>query len=434
MKILNRIILITFISVIVIQNISAEMYYMSDVLIGEKALGMGGAFSAVADSPEACFYNPAGLIYANEPYLSISAQVAESNEQVGKFLFSDNEKLFSQELVPSFFGISKDFKDGRIGFSIVVPYYSAYEMHLRYNNQKTIDLNSATVILDKKTMDKTYLIGPSYAYNINSDLSFGFTAYLNYKVSKEENSLYIKGKKINGSGTYLQSTRDESGGTGTGITGNMGFLYKATDKLNLSWVLKSGDYARNSIDYKGLSFFKPNDTTDLIDYDPLDEKADNKFFMPPGTTLGLAYKITPKLLFSYDLSYNFPIAYNIDYYKIPEYAKLTKRIKKNSVVNHNVGSEYMITESIPLRLGFYTNYSLAPDVDLTLSEKQSHLDKFGVTVSSGLISENSTLIISIKYGYGKGEMRAYNLLTDEIELHDLSFSSLGIGLSGTYWF
>ncbi|MBI5207674.1 MAG: outer membrane protein transport protein [Candidatus Firestonebacteria bacterium] len=430
---------IMFLVLFTANNCFSEIYYTSDVLIGEKAIGLGGAFSAIADSPEACFYNPAGLVLATVPYLSVSAQVAEYSEQKGKFLFSKNEKFYSQELVPSFWGISRDLGPGRIGFSIAVPYYYAYELHQRYDNKKINPFDSATIIKDKKTMDKTYLIGPSYGYKINPDLFIGSTIYFNYKVFKEQNNTYINGY---GKGfSAFNKAVNENDGSGIGISSIFGLLFKYSEKLNLSTVFKSGDFATNNVNYKSDTFqyTEIGDSTSFVPVPPVDKTIKNKFQMPPSTTFGLAYRLNTKVFFSYDISYFFPVAYNIDYIKYnsssKEFETLTKRIQKRNIFNHNVGGEYMITENIPLRLGFYTNYSLAPEIDINnVEEKSTHIDKYGISLSSGMISENSTLMINLKYGFGKGEMASYNFDKKGYEKQDLIFSSYGIGLSGSYWF
>ncbi len=459
-KIMINIIII--LSIIITSNSFAEMYYTSDVLIGEKAAGMGGAFSAIADSAEACYYNPAGLILANVPYLSVSAQIAEYNAQKGKILLSKDEKFFSQELVPSFSGISRDFWNGRLGFSIVIPYYFAYELHEPYKNQKIPGFDTATLILDMKTMDKTYLIGPSYAYKVNKRLSLGATLYMHYKVLKEQNNLYVNGsgKDTNkGYFTALQQSINENEGTGTGFSGILGLLYQQSKKINLSMVIKSGDYSENTVNYRGITLinthFINNDSTYFQAASPLDENEENKFRMPPATTFGMAVRIIPKLVFNYDISYSFPIKYNINKYsynnKISQYERISAKIKKNSVFNHNFGGEYMIKESVPLRFGFYTNYSLAPKIDneyinyynsLSSSvksktqppEKQSHIDKFGVALSSGVISENSTLTIGIKYSFGKGKSVNRDIETLKYESQDMEFTGYAVGFAGSYWF
>lgn len=58
----------------------------ADVLPGAKAMGMGTAFSAVADDPNAMFYNPAGT--ANAPYAQAGASAGRMLSPVGTLSFA----------------------------------------------------------------------------------------------------------------------------------------------------------------------------------------------------------------------------------------------------------------------------------------------------------------------------------------------------------
>jgi hypothetical protein len=58
----------------------------ADVLPGAKAMGMGTAFSAVADDPSAMFYNPAGT--ANTPYAQAGTSMGRMLSPVGTLSFA----------------------------------------------------------------------------------------------------------------------------------------------------------------------------------------------------------------------------------------------------------------------------------------------------------------------------------------------------------
>src|ERR1700722_6115164 len=60
--------------------------------IGARPLGMGGAFSTVADSSDAIFYNPAGLVQVLRPEIS----------GVGAVLLNGKEDLFDLAYVQPF--------------------------------------------------------------------------------------------------------------------------------------------------------------------------------------------------------------------------------------------------------------------------------------------------------------------------------------------
>jgi len=51
----------------------ADDLHYNNILVGDRAAGMGGAYTAVADDPSGLYYNPAGIVFA--PGRSFSASV-----------------------------------------------------------------------------------------------------------------------------------------------------------------------------------------------------------------------------------------------------------------------------------------------------------------------------------------------------------------------
>ena len=49
-----------------------DLHYVN-MLVGNRAAGLGGAYTAISDDPAGCFYNPAGIAFS--PYTSLSASV-----------------------------------------------------------------------------------------------------------------------------------------------------------------------------------------------------------------------------------------------------------------------------------------------------------------------------------------------------------------------
>ena len=50
----------------------ADENHYSNQLIGYRAAGLGGAYTAISDDPSGLYYNPAGIVYAQTSNLSAS--------------------------------------------------------------------------------------------------------------------------------------------------------------------------------------------------------------------------------------------------------------------------------------------------------------------------------------------------------------------------
>ena len=105
--------------------------HYQDVLIGDRAAGMGGAFTALSGEAAAAYYNPAGIIATTSSTLlqvSMSAyklrrKTAEVADLCGTRLTSDEDAFFG---FPATFGFAKQLGQGRVrhavGITIAVPY------------------------------------------------------------------------------------------------------------------------------------------------------------------------------------------------------------------------------------------------------------------------------------------------------------------------
>ena len=82
-----------------------DQYHYSNIIIGERAIGLGGAYTGVAGDASGVFYNPAGMAFALSNDISGSANAlyrrnVTHKETIGKNDFVEE----SSGMLPSFFG------------------------------------------------------------------------------------------------------------------------------------------------------------------------------------------------------------------------------------------------------------------------------------------------------------------------------------------
>src|SRR3989338_11529459 len=100
----------------------ADEYHYNNIIIGDRASGMGGAYTAISDDASGCYYNPAGLIFASGRSLSASANVYNYFKKTYKdVLGGKGWERVSSNLLPNYFGIIQPLGQGIIGFSYAVP-------------------------------------------------------------------------------------------------------------------------------------------------------------------------------------------------------------------------------------------------------------------------------------------------------------------------
>ncbi|MDD5774157.1 MAG: hypothetical protein PHX78_11905 [bacterium] len=425
--------------------ISADEYHNQQVLVGEKAAGLGGTFVAIGDGAEACYYNPAGLTQLKIAYLSVSSQIIEYKEIKGKFVDRDT-KLTSMSFVPSFWGFAKDVGGYKFGFSIVVPEFDASEMHEHYNDIQYISLPFNAIRIDQTNNDQTYLIGPSIAKKINPNLSFGATLYLRYSNISERNTQYFN---LDTSGAkFIMEDNLEKSGKALGGMGIFGLLYKPGNEIKLGLSLKLNTSSANTIDIMNRNYkFGSGLSPSLNGFNNAYSENQVKYnsIVPPVIVLGSSWQASKKINFAADISYQPETDYNtktygLDTATLTTYEEKTDRIELKNVFNINFGTEYMLDNNIPFRFGFFTDKSTAPKVSGSkldnngdLARQPIHVDNYGVTVSSGILSQNSTMVFGIKYGWGNG--RVTNLGADgAYHIEKIKTLNYAFNLSGSYNF
>ena len=158
----------------------ADEYHYNNILVGDRAAGMAGAYTAISDDPSGLFYNPAGIVYAQGSNVSVSANAFHQTVTVYKDALGSglDYERYSSALLPNFFGIVQPLGKGRIGFSYAVP-----DSILEDQNQTFFNPNATTAryALNFNKNDNTYNFGPSYALELTKEFSIGTTLYAHYR-------------------------------------------------------------------------------------------------------------------------------------------------------------------------------------------------------------------------------------------------------------
>jgi long-subunit fatty acid transport protein len=213
---------------------------------GARAVGMGGAFIAVADDATAASWNPAGLIQLERPELSI----------VGEFVY--RKEQFSSDDHPEIGNRSEDHNTNINYFSATYPFTLYRNMVVSINYQRLYDFDQKfdyrfnlaapglTLSQDKHFSQNGYLgaLGLAGAVEITPGLSLGAT--LNIWTDK---LLWQNGWTA----TYSEQASGTLGGAPVetttnikdkysdfhGVNANFGLLWDVTEHLTAGAVFKT---------------------------------------------------------------------------------------------------------------------------------------------------------------------------------------------------
>ena len=231
-------------------------------------------------------------------------------------------------------------------------------------------------------------------------------------------------------------------GTGTGITGKAGVLYKVNNRLQVSGVFRPLSMIAEKVKVRQVAYesnISENDVVIVFQRGDVEETVSFTRELPYSLTTGITYFPSDRIT----------VAVDISYYGAAEYFEKTKildvefnpkddqrKVIFEEVINGNIGLEYMLTSSVPLRAGIYTDLSAAPEVKDNNMVQATHLDKYGMSLSSGYMKSNSTVIAGIKYGMGSGYGTAPDYSTSKLTFKKEPYTQTDVVLfiSGTYMF
>ncbi|MCE9596557.1 MAG: outer membrane protein transport protein [Spirochaetia bacterium] len=215
-------------------QLEADEYHNINGFFGERAAGLAGAYTAVADDPAGAYYNPAGIAFAYDNFISISASTYRESRKSYVNVFGPGQSYnrSSRGYVPNFFGAIKSFGDFRFGFSIVSP--STDDFDQADQIQFPVALNKVSNFRNDYTERNTsFLVGPSLAKPISSRFSIGATLYYLYDSARITTSQL----SINKNNTYTSTDLTDRRRT-MGLLPIVGMQYMPSDSLSLGASLR----------------------------------------------------------------------------------------------------------------------------------------------------------------------------------------------------
>lgn len=363
---------------------AADDLHYNNILIGDRASGMGGAYTAVSDDPGGLYFNPAGIAYSTGQSLSASVNAYSVTNRTYKGVFGGQDwKRTSSTLLPNFFGIIQPIGKFKFGFSYAVPDSSQEDQDQQFTRA---DYGGASETINFNNKNDTTLFGPSIALQLNEKFSIGTSLYAHKRST--EAVLYDTIISGDASQYLLSSAYSES--DEWGIRPVVGIMWAPVDKLSLGLTFAKTLVLDSEIIKQ--STLSSNTTSQAI---KTFETYSDKRSYPYQITAGAAFFPTSTLLISCDLSFN--SAY--------EYTLANVLNKRDAVINGAVGAEYYLNKNWAVRGGLFTDFSNAPKIVNDTSTQFEHIDLFGSSMTLSHFTKNTSLTFGGNYKFGSGESK-----------------------------
>lgn len=359
--------------------LNADEYHNINGFFGERAAGLGGAYTAVADDPSGSYYNPAGIAFAYDNFISISASSYRETRKSYVNVFGPGQSYnrTSRSYIPNFFGAVKSFGDLRFGFSIVSPANDDYDQADQI--LFPVSLNRITSFQNDYTeRNSTLLVGPSLARALGSKLALGGTLYYVYD-SKRITTSQLVSRKDN---SYLSTSITDRRRT-MGLQPVLGLQYMPSDTVSLGFSLrrpfvtsekrqKTGIINDSNANASGITMIQS--TTNYAaagrsgsavvgsaESGGIPESVESRagialfpsrYWMVTADWIHTEGYLKTRDRTQADLSGDL-------YLNSPEVRLLTRRATNNFAL----GTEYYVSENLAIRLGLFTNRANSQEID-----------------------------------------------------------------------
>lgn len=407
----------------------ADDYHYKDVIVGERASGLGGSFIAISDDPSGLWYNPAGIIFSFENYFSLSANAYNETSEVYKNVFKNGNYTYkSKGLIPNFFGFTQTFRDYKWGFAVIVP-----KSDLLDQDDEVTDISTA--VGEAKTLQRKFFrqnnvtgLGFGGAAKLKDGFTFGFSLFGLLRDEKViDNQLLEFNADATSKERFFMMNRSVSRKTFS-FYPKFGLQYMATKEISIgatlaktqhvSGELRNRSYQNNTAESATSDNGKPNDFTYNLGTDLVKANQTVKAFelSPLEAGLGVAYFPSKYFMITGDLNY---YSADADF----------KEFKTVDTINFSLGLEYFLSDKRAIRCGLYTNNANTAKLNSTQADQAPNVDMYGLTTSMSIFSSGSALSFGALYSVGNGKGQAIGGVTTQ---QDVSRDSVTVYLTGSY--
>jgi hypothetical protein len=407
-------------------NAYADDTHYQDYPLGGRSVGLGGAYAAIADDPSGLFFNPAGIVNARRGSVQISTnlyglEISESFfaavERIGDF----NTVATELNVIPtsaSFTSVVEEDRRGRAittyGFGSFVPSYRSLTSRSVSEVPPENDVAGCnTLAYRRSVVDRTFLFGGAMAHRMSDVWSFGVSGFLSYRTlsDQEKTSCFMDTT----AGTSFADGETNLRMAVASLILSLGVMVELGEGFTVGAnvttpSIRAFDFA--DITVQQTSADPGTGESNFLLEELLDLEANTK--TGPSFRLGGAYVLPRKLTVAADLTLHTGTRYRL--FEVPDSERtvlealtIAADIERQFTANFNVGTEWLLIDEFSISLGFYSNFSSAPEIpgvrgDTFPNDRLPNIDTFGGALVFGFFFGQFTLTrIGFTLSYGEGD-------------------------------
>ena len=378
---------------------NADLFHYNNLLIGPRAIGLAGAFTAISDDTSGLFYNPGGLALQNSTELSSSINTFYLKKNTFERVFG--EKAFEESArgsVSSFFGFSKKITPPligqiQVGLAFVNPDSALSDENALIENQPSPGVIRYHRAANIRSGTSQLILG--LAKRIGKESGLGCAAsYLDVDELEQIYQDVVQGPfsfdELPGTNVYStlgQNVRMHLVLRGGALRCGIRTTFEGGVRFGLAYQRAQMVYQKLDYDSEINKVFTLADgkvvnveNTDNASLKgqllrSINRSSSSNFLSqwPDEIRMGFAYQPWRAVLLSGDI-----VRHGLGDGSISS-------VKRSEVFNYSAGAEFILANTIFLRTGGFTNRDATASRDLSSpNQRKEFIDYRGVSVSTGL--------------------------------------------------
>lgn len=418
-------------------SVTADEGRYQDYVVGARAMGLGGAFTAIADDSSGVFYNPAGIVDVRKGSLSISTSLyglefsgvsmtdSSALERRLRSGVSSADVIIIPSATGGVRGLGKPLENGSyrhaVAFGTIVPQYTS-----RFVDTEQVDGDTNLLTRFRSSVyDRTLHAGAAYAYRAGRWFRLGASLHYILRSLNSDETLVTRDEQDFGRFQVAESqlrSRTHSARASFGFKFHPGPRWTfggsvTTPSMGIwrSVAFLATEVSSNSSD--------ENDRPDLTVLTYENDKFDLGSHLPGKLRMGFAFTEPANFTLAADLIFYGPSEYDIISNEVLEQpgagARLSQvpiplRIRRNTIGNACIGVEKLVSSRVSVSVGLFTNFTSAEPLEYNTtsdgtkvltnsSTRLSNVHMAGGSFSVGFFNDNSLSRLGVTGSAGLGE-------------------------------
>ncbi|WP_320826693.1 OmpP1/FadL family transporter [Reinekea sp.] len=370
-------------------------------IVGDRALGMAGAYAGISDDPAGMYYNPAGIAYSHSTNISANVNTLQAldityqDALAGEFDYNRN----SFQVLPNFFGVLQPLGGWMVGFSSSI-------VDSVQENQDQDFLPFGVIerfILNTSKVDTIYNIGPTVATKLIDELSIGLSLHFHYRRAELISNQHLIYSAEQTENLDMRWVNFYSKLSEQGIRPKLGIQWSPAANWSIGLVVDKTFLVAASETQQKAHCVTNNSTVGCLDFPDVDQNPDDRQdpeiteyqgtrTYPWQVRTGIAWFPTSALLVSADAIYNSATAASEE----------TGYAGREQTLDGAVGLEWYWSPQWAVRGGAYTAFASTPEVITGQTGQEGHIDIYGLTTSITRFNKGSAISLGLIGNYGSG--------------------------------